>query len=113
MKRSEVTYGQLDRAMRSLGLSGRLFPGKPPALQYEHKDFGPVFTIPSFPETDFVMAHHLLVALGGLRVERLARDRVEDVHVEARVRVRPDADAGVGRGSDESTDPVRTYRGAS
>ena len=30
MNRTEVTYGQLDRALRSLGLSSRVIPGDPP-----------------------------------------------------------------------------------
>ena len=38
MKRTEVTYGQLDRALRSLGFSSRLVKGEPPARIYEHKN---------------------------------------------------------------------------
>jgi hypothetical protein len=59
MKRTNVTYGQLDRALRSLGFSSHLLEGTPPARSYEHKETGASFKIPPFPETDFVLDYHL------------------------------------------------------
>src|SRR5262245_38104335 len=38
MKRTDVTYGQLDRVLRSLGFSCRLLKEDPPARVYEHKE---------------------------------------------------------------------------
>jgi hypothetical protein len=35
-----VTYGQLDKVLRSLGFSSLLVKGEPPALRYEHKESG-------------------------------------------------------------------------
>jgi hypothetical protein len=57
---TEVTYGQLDRVLRSLGFSSRLAPGKPPARHYEHKETGAFITLPPLPESDRVMEHHLV-----------------------------------------------------
>ncbi len=59
MKRTEVTYGQLDRVLRSLGFSSRRLPGEPPARVYEHMDTGASFIIPFFSEADFVLDYHL------------------------------------------------------
>jgi hypothetical protein len=62
MKRTEVTYGQLDKALRSLGFSCRELKKDPPARVYEHKESGALITIPAFPDTDFVLDYHLLAA---------------------------------------------------
>src|SRR5262249_26482315 len=63
MKRTEVTYGQLDKVLRSLGFSCRVVThDPPPARVYEHKESGASIIIPPFPMDDFVYAHHLLVA---------------------------------------------------
>ncbi len=60
MTTTEVTYGQLDRVLRSLGFSSRLVQGKPPARHYEHKETGAFITVPPFPESDRVLEHHLV-----------------------------------------------------
>jgi hypothetical protein len=60
VKRTEVTYGQLDRVLRSLGLSCRLVTLNVPALVYEHEKYGPLFTLPPFPESDKVLDYHLV-----------------------------------------------------
>lgn len=62
MKRTDVTYGQLDRALRSLGFSRRLVEKDPPALRYEHKESGALVSLPPFPETDKVLDYHLAAA---------------------------------------------------
>jgi hypothetical protein len=62
MKRTDVTYGQLDKALRSLGFARRLVKGDPPAQVYEHEETGASFVIPPFPETDFVLDYHLVGA---------------------------------------------------
>jgi hypothetical protein len=62
MKRTDVTYGQLDKVLRSLGFSCRLLKGDPPARVYEHKESGAVIMTPPFPETDFVLDYHLIGA---------------------------------------------------
>jgi hypothetical protein len=62
MKRTDVTYGQLDKVLRSLGFSCRLLTDDPPARLYEHKESGALVMIPPFPETDFVLDYHLVAA---------------------------------------------------
>lgn len=62
MRRTDVTYGQLDRVLRSLGFSRRMLKKDPPALRYEHKESGAWISVPPFPETDKVLDYHLLGA---------------------------------------------------
>jgi hypothetical protein len=62
VKRTEVTYGQLDKVLRSLGFSCRLVKADPPARVYEHKESGAEVVIPPFPESDFVLDYHLVAA---------------------------------------------------
>jgi hypothetical protein len=61
MKRTDVTYGQLDRVLRSLGFSCRLSKTKPPARVYEHES-GALLTTPPFPMDNFVLENHLVGA---------------------------------------------------
>ena len=60
MKRSNVTYGQLDKVLRSLGFSCRPSKNGPPGRIYEHKKAGSLIMLPAFPQSDKVYAHHLL-----------------------------------------------------
>lgn len=62
MKRTDVTYGQFDKALRALGFTSYLAEGEPPTRVYEHKDTGASFMIPPYPETDFVLEYHLIGA---------------------------------------------------
>jgi hypothetical protein len=62
MKRTEITYGQLDRAMRSLGFTRRLVEKDPPAIRYEHKDTGALISVPPFDDDDKAFGHHITVA---------------------------------------------------
>ena len=62
MNRTDVTYGQLDKVLRSLGFSCRLVKGQPPARHYEHQETGAFITVPPFPESDRVLEHHLVTA---------------------------------------------------
>lgn len=57
---TELTYGQLDRVLRSLGFSCLLVQGMPPARHYEYKESGAFITIPPLPENDHLMEHHLV-----------------------------------------------------
>ena len=62
MRRTEITYKQLDKALRSLGFTSYRANGEPPTLVYDHKETGASFMIPVSPETDFVLAYHLVGA---------------------------------------------------
>jgi hypothetical protein len=61
MRRTEWTYGQLDKALRSLGFSYHLSTKEPPSRVYQHKS-GAIVMYPPFPETDFVLDYHLVGA---------------------------------------------------
>ena len=60
MNRIDITYGQLDRALRAMKLSRRLATDHPPAHVYEHKKYGVLFSLPTFPESDRVLDMHFL-----------------------------------------------------
>jgi hypothetical protein len=62
MRRTEVTYGQLDKVLRSLGFSCRVLDKDPPVRLYEHKETGAEVSIPPFPYGDRVLEHHLVTA---------------------------------------------------
>ena len=62
MKRTDVTYGQLDKVLRSLGFSCRQTKQLPPGRIYEHKKSGAVVMLPELPETDKIFEHHLVAA---------------------------------------------------
>jgi hypothetical protein len=79
---TEVTYGQLNRALRALGVTSRLVPGNPPAVCYEHKAFGRLFTFPPFPETDFVVDYHLAGARLMLDNFGIATPKVFDAQLQ-------------------------------
>jgi hypothetical protein len=61
MRRTDVTYGQLDKVLRSLGFTCRLVKGDPPARVYDHES-GASVTIPPSPKRDRVMLHHPVTA---------------------------------------------------
>jgi hypothetical protein len=62
MKRLDVTYGQLNRALRSLGFSCRVVKKDPPVRLYEHKETGAEISMPPCPETEHVLEYHLVTA---------------------------------------------------
>ncbi len=82
MKRTKVTYGQLDRVLRSLGFSSRLVNGDPPARVYDHKETGASFMIPPLPETDFVLDYHLAGAQKTLDLFGIADAKVFDAQLQ-------------------------------
>jgi hypothetical protein len=62
MKRTEFTYGQLDKVLRSLGFSCRLVNKRPPVRVYEHKATGAEISMPPFPDDDRVLEWHVVTA---------------------------------------------------
>ncbi len=60
MKRSDVTYGQLDQVLRSLGFSCHPSRTGPPGRVYEHKQAGALILLPALPENDKVFEYHLI-----------------------------------------------------
>jgi hypothetical protein len=62
MKRTDVTYGQLEKVLRAFGFTCRPGNRKPPGRIYEHKKTGAIVALPAFPESNKVYKHHLLAA---------------------------------------------------
>jgi hypothetical protein len=62
MKRTDVTYGQLDRVLRSLGFTCRPGNNDPPGRVYEHRNAGAVIMLPAFHDSDKVYEHHMAAA---------------------------------------------------
>jgi hypothetical protein len=62
MNRTAVTYGKLDRVLRSLGFSRRMVHAQMPEVRYEHVETGAFITVPRFPDSNPVMLKHLIVA---------------------------------------------------
>lgn len=60
MKRTDMTYGQLDRVLRSLGFSCCLVTLEVPTCVYDHEQYGTLFMLPPFPESDKVLDYHLV-----------------------------------------------------
>jgi hypothetical protein len=60
VKRSEVTYGQLDKVLRSLGFSCRPSTSQPPGRVYQHPKAGAMILLPEMPESENVFEHHML-----------------------------------------------------
>jgi hypothetical protein len=61
MKRTDVTYGQLDQVLRSLGFTCRLTSLDAPAKVYEDAQSGARIILPPFPESDRVLEYHLIM----------------------------------------------------
>jgi hypothetical protein len=59
MKRTNVTYGQLDKVLRSLGFSYRTAKHDPPGHIYEHKESGAIIMLPQFAESDTIFEYQL------------------------------------------------------
>ncbi len=60
MKRTDVTYGQLNKALALLGLTRRLLNDDPPTNVYEHPERGLIVSLPAFPSRNRVYEHHLI-----------------------------------------------------
>ncbi|MCI0642468.1 MAG: hypothetical protein L0Y72_02335 [Gemmataceae bacterium] len=60
MKRTEVTYGQLEKVLRSLGFSCRPAKHDPPGRIYEHSDTGATVMLPAYSASERVFEHHLV-----------------------------------------------------
>ncbi len=76
MKRTTVTYGQLDKVLRSLGFACRPTASDPPGRIYEHAQTGAVVLLPKFPDSDRVYEHHLITARAELEHFALAEPAV-------------------------------------
>jgi hypothetical protein len=60
MRRTEFTYGQLHKVLKSLGFSCRIDSSEPPTRVYQHASSGALVFLPDFPDEDHVLEHHLV-----------------------------------------------------
>jgi hypothetical protein len=69
---SNVTYGTLDKVLRSLGFTSRVLRDQPPARWYEHAKSGAVVSLPVLPPETLAYPHHLAAVQGTLNVYGIA-----------------------------------------
>lgn len=62
MTKADVTYGQLDKVLRSLGFSRELVKKEPPAVHYDHKATAAFISVPPFRDGERMHEHHLVTA---------------------------------------------------
>jgi hypothetical protein len=62
MRRTDFTYGQLDKVLRSFGFTCRPGNRQPPGRIYEHPQAGAIVMLPAVRASDKVYEHHLLAA---------------------------------------------------
>ena len=64
--KTDVTYDQLDKALRSFGFKRHFFETHSKGVRYEHKETGARITLPLFPGEDYVLDYHLIAVRGTL-----------------------------------------------
>jgi hypothetical protein len=67
MKKTSITFGQLDKVLRSLGFTCRPGNNDPPGHIYEHPAAGAMILLPAFRKADRIYEHHLAAARMELR----------------------------------------------
>lgn len=82
MSKTKITYGQLDRVLRSLGFSCHPGNNNPPGRIYEHKSTGALIMLPALSETDKVYEHHLAAARSELETFGIADPTSFDKHLQ-------------------------------
>lgn len=82
MKRTEITYGQLNKVLRSLGFVDRPGRRSPPGHIYEHTKTGAVIMIPAFEDDEKVFEHHLVAARAELDNFGLAKPSVFEAKLQ-------------------------------
>jgi hypothetical protein len=68
----DVTYGMLDRVLRSLGFTCSLLRQEPAARWYKHPATGAVVSLPLLPETEHASPHDIAAVQGTLKVFGIA-----------------------------------------
>ncbi|HTU89885.1 MAG TPA: hypothetical protein VMF69_07305 [Gemmataceae bacterium] len=88
MRRTNVSYGQLDRVLRSLGFSCQVVTLTVPTRVYKHEQSGAVVMMPPYPETDKVLDYHLLGARTAVDGFGIADAAVFDAEIQKACRRR-------------------------
>jgi hypothetical protein len=66
MPKVSLTYGQLDKVLRSLGFTRHEIEKRGKGVRYEHQETGARITMPLFPKKDRVLVHHFVMVRGTL-----------------------------------------------
>lgn len=69
IKRTNVTYGQLGKVLRSFGFSRRVFTpddSEKAYVRFAHKDTGAWITLPLYSDEDHVLDYHMIATRGVL-----------------------------------------------
>lgn len=69
---NQVTYGAVDKVLRSLGFACRVLQQEPAARWYEHPETGAVVSLPLLSDDKPVFPHHLAAVQGTLKVYGIA-----------------------------------------
>ena len=69
---TEVTYGQLDQELSSLGFSVRVVTVENKLRVYEHQQTGAMLWLAFRPDDETVLPHHLAAVQGTLKVHGIA-----------------------------------------
>ena len=72
MVRTEVTYAQLGKALRSLGFTCRIAEWRGAVRIYEHEPTGARFVFPDGAESDGVLDYHLVAVRTSLDLYGIA-----------------------------------------
>ncbi|HZW29839.1 MAG TPA: hypothetical protein VFF52_03975 [Isosphaeraceae bacterium] len=70
-----ITYRELDRVLRSLGLTCRVLQQEPAARWYEHPETGAIVSLPLLPEDEPVFPNHLAAVRATLDIYGIADPR--------------------------------------
>jgi hypothetical protein len=62
LRRTEFTYGQLDKVLRSLGFNCQPTKQPPPGRVYQHKASGAIILLPDVTDDEKVFEYHLVAA---------------------------------------------------
>jgi len=81
MTRTDVTYGQLDQVLRSLGFCCWLSKKEPPARVYEHGSSA-LLTTPPVAMDELVLDYHLAAARTKLALFGIADPKVFDAKLQ-------------------------------
>jgi hypothetical protein len=82
MKKTSVTYGQLDKVLRSLGFTCREITKNVPTRLYEHEESGAEVWLPVLPKGEFAWPHHLFAARMTLDLYGIADPGVFDAKLQ-------------------------------
>jgi hypothetical protein len=82
MKRTNVTYGQLDRVLRSLGFARQLLKSDPPAVHYEHKETRALISMPPHSKKDKVYAYHMVIVRTTLELYGIADPSILEAELQ-------------------------------